>query len=90
MKVVIAIDSLKGSLSSMEAGMAIKDGVLVAKPDAEVIVKPLADGGEGTTDALIEGMNGERIDLTLIYLAMVMIFTKLVSLLERRLRNSDH
>ena len=64
MKVVIAIYSLKGSLSSMEAGMAIKDGILAAKPDAEVIVKPLADGGEGTTDALIEGMNGERIDLT--------------------------
>lgn len=64
MKVVIAIDSLKGSLSSMEAGMAIKDGILAAKPDAEVIVKPLADGGEGTIDALIEGMNGERIDLT--------------------------
>ena len=64
MKVVIAIDSLKGSLSSMEAGMAIKDGILAAKPDAEVIVKPLADGGEGPTDALIEGMNGERIDLT--------------------------
>ena len=64
MKVVIAIDSLKGSLSSMEAGMAIKDGILAAKPDAEVIVKPLADGGEGTTDALIEGMNGERIVLT--------------------------
>ena len=63
MKVVIAIDSLKGSLSSMEAGTAIKDGILAAKPDAEVIVKPLADG-EGTTDALIEGMNGERIDLT--------------------------
>lgn len=64
MKFVIAIDSLKGSLSSMEAGTAIKDGILAAKPDAEVIVKPLADGGEGTTDALIEGMNGERIDLT--------------------------
>ena len=64
MKVVIAIDSLKGSLRSMEAGTAIKDGILAAKPDAEVIVKPLADGGEGTTDALIEGMNGERIDLT--------------------------
>ena len=64
MKVVIAIDSLKGILSSMEAVMAIKNGILAAKPDAEVIVKPLADGGEGTTDALIEGMNGERIDLT--------------------------
>ena len=64
MKVVVAIDSLKGSLSSMEAGLAIKEGVLAAQPDAEVIVKPLADGGEGTTEALIEGMNGERIDLT--------------------------
>ena len=64
MKVVVAIDSFKGSLSSMEAGLAIKEGVLAAQPDAEVIVKPLADGGEGTTDALIEGMNGERIDLT--------------------------
>ena len=64
MKVVVAIDSLKGSLSSIEAGMAVRDGILAAKPDAEVIVKPLADGGEGTTDALIEGMNGKRIDLT--------------------------
>ena len=64
MKVVVAIDSLKGSLTSMEAGMAIKAGILAAKPDAEVIVKPLADGGEGTTDALIEGLNGERIDVT--------------------------
>ena len=45
MKVVVAIDSLKGSLTSMEAGMAIKAGILAAKPDAEVIVKPLADGG---------------------------------------------
>lgn len=64
MKVVVAIDSLKGSLSSMEAGLAIKEGILTAKPDASVIVKPLADGGEGTTDALIEGLNGERIDVT--------------------------
>ena len=44
--------------------MAIKEGVLRAKPDARIVVKPLADGGEGTTDALIEGMNGERINLT--------------------------
>ena len=63
MNVVVAIDSLKGSLSSMEAGMAAKEGILAAKPDANVIVKPLADGGEGTTDALIEGLDGERIDL---------------------------
>ena len=63
MKVVVAIDSFKGSLSSAEAGNAVKAGVLSAIPDARVIVKPLADGGEGTTDALIEGLGGTRIDL---------------------------
>ena len=64
MKVVVAIDSFKGSLTSIEAGMAAKEGILKAHPDADVIVKPLADGGEGTTDALIAGLGGERIDLT--------------------------
>jgi glycerate kinase len=64
MKVVVAVDSLKGSLSSMEAGNAVREGVLLAHPDAEVIVRPLADGGEGTTDALIEGLGGERIHVT--------------------------
>ena len=51
-------------MTSMEAGMAVKAGILAAHKDAQVVVKPLADGGEGTTDALIEGMGGERIDLT--------------------------
>ena len=59
MKVVVAIDSLKGSLSSLEAGEAIKSGVLKAMPEAEVCVRPLADGGEGTVEALALGMGGE-------------------------------
>ena len=59
MKVVVAIDSLKGSLSSLEAGEAIKSGVLNAIPNAEVCVRPLADGGEGTVEALALGMGGE-------------------------------
>ena len=59
MNVVVAIDSLKGSLSSLEAGEAIKSGVLKAMPDAEVYVRPLADGGEGTVEALALGMGGE-------------------------------
>ncbi len=63
MKVVIGIDSFKGSMTSMEAGIAAKKGVLRSVPDAEVVVLPLADGGEGTVDALIEGMNGKRIDI---------------------------
>lgn len=58
MKVVVAIDSLKGSLSSLEAGEVIKEGVKKVIPDAEVCVRPLADGGEGTVEALTLGMGG--------------------------------
>ena len=58
MKVVVAIDSLKGSMSSLEAGEAIKAGVLNVYPDADVQVRPLADGGEGTVEALALGMGG--------------------------------
>ena len=64
MKIVIAIDSFKGSMTSMEAGNAAKAGILSVKPEVSVIVNPLADGGEGTTDAMIEGMHGEKITLT--------------------------
>ncbi|HAX72970.1 MAG TPA: glycerate kinase [Firmicutes bacterium] len=58
MKVVVAMDSLKGSLTSMEAGDAIKESILNVDSTCEVIVKPLADGGEGTTAALVAGMGG--------------------------------
>ena len=58
MKAVIAIDSLKGSLSSIEAGQAIAEGVKKADAKAEVVIRPLADGGEGTVEALVCGMNG--------------------------------
>lgn len=59
MRVVIAIDSFKGSLSSMQAGNAARAGILSVYPLAEVLVKPLADGGEGTLEALAEGLNGQ-------------------------------
>ena len=58
MKITVAIDSLKGSLASMEAGNAAKGGILCVYPEAEVFVRPLADGGEGTVDALTEGLGG--------------------------------
>ena len=58
MKAVIAIDSLKGSLSSIEAGQAIAEGIKKADAKAEVDIRPLADGGEGTVEALVCGMNG--------------------------------
>lgn len=61
MKVAVAIDSFKGSLSSYQAAKAIKEGVLAVNPDTEVVIQAVADGGEGTVDALIEGMNGKKI-----------------------------
>ena len=59
MKVAIAIDSFKGSLSSVAAGNAAAEGVRRVFPDAECVVRPLADGGEGTVDALVAGLGGE-------------------------------
>ncbi len=59
MKIVIAMDSLKGSLPSLEAGNAVREGILRAMPNAQVIVRPLADGGEGTVEALTLGMGGK-------------------------------
>ncbi|HGC9741758.1 TPA: glycerate kinase [Streptococcus agalactiae] len=58
MKVVVAIDSLKGSLSSLEAGNAIKESINEVISGADVEVHPLADGGEGTVEALTLGMGG--------------------------------
>lgn len=55
MKIVIAIDSFKGCMTSSQAGEAAKIGILRVLPDADVIVRPMADGGEGTVDALAAG-----------------------------------
>ena len=60
MKIVTAIDSFKGSMTSMEAGRAVAEGIHRADAGAEVLVRPLADGGEGTVEALTSGMNGSR------------------------------
>ena len=59
MKITIAIDSFKGSLSSVEAGCAVRDGILSCYADAEIHISPLADGGEGFTKALIYGVGGK-------------------------------
>jgi glycerate kinase len=60
-RVVVALDSFKGCLSSAEAGAAARDGVLAAVPDAEVRVVPVADGGEGTGDAVLHAVPGRRV-----------------------------
>ena len=60
MKAVVAIDSFKGSLSSSQAGKAAADGIIRVYPDAKVEICVLADGGEGTMEALMSGMNGKN------------------------------
>ena len=58
MKVVVAMDSVKGSLTSLEAGNAVREGILAAAPSTDVTVLPLADGGEGTVDAIAPYIQG--------------------------------
>ena len=63
MKVVIVIDSFKGSLSSGSAGMAAAEGIKNAYPDADTLVLPLADGGEGTVEAIISASGGKLVSV---------------------------
>lgn len=63
MNILIAMDSFKGSLTSMQAGDAVKEGLLSVDSKANVEVRPLADGGEGTVQALVDGMGGELVSV---------------------------
>ena len=61
MKIVIAPDSFKGSLSAVEAASAIERGIHRALSDAHTLCLPVADGGEGTLDTLVAATNGQKI-----------------------------
>nr|WP_314522940.1 glycerate kinase [uncultured Rahnella sp.] len=63
MKIIIAPDSFKESLSAECAAMAIEDGFRAVFPELEAVRLPVADGGEGTVDALIAATGGHRIDI---------------------------
>lgn len=60
-KIVIALDSFKGCLTSAEAGKAAAEGVHAACPGCRTVVLPVADGGEGMLDVLLAAGNGKRI-----------------------------
>ncbi len=60
MNVVITIDSFKGSMTSLEAGESASAGIRRIYPDADITIRPLADCGEGTVDALTLGCGGTR------------------------------
>ena len=58
MKVLVAADKFKGSLSSIEVNAAIRQGVMDAVPDCDVVMMPVADGGDGTAAALVDSLGG--------------------------------
>ena len=61
MKIVIAPQGFKGNLTALEVARAIEEGVKRIVPDAETVLKPMADGGEGTVQALVDATGGELI-----------------------------
>jgi len=64
MKVVFAPDSFKGSLTSVQVSEIMKQAFLAVDPDAETILKPMADGGEGTLQALSKASDPQKVSLT--------------------------
>ncbi|MBL4932841.1 glycerate kinase [Clostridium paridis] len=62
LKIVIAPDSFKESIDAFNAAEAIKEGFIKVFPEAEYEVIPMADGGEGTSEVIINALNGEFID----------------------------
>ena len=61
MKFVLAPDSFKESMSAAQAVCAMRNGVLSVMPEAECVGLPMADGGEGTVDAVVDALDGRRI-----------------------------
>src|SRR5919197_153139 len=60
MRIVVAPNAFKGSLTALEAAEAIGDGILAVMPNADIVLVPIADGGDGTVEALVAATNGER------------------------------
>ena len=61
MNIVIAIDSFKGSISALTATRSVEKGIKKVIPDAKTYLFPVADGGEGTTDAVLASAGGKKI-----------------------------
>ena len=60
-KVVIAMDSFKGSLTAVEACRAVETGFRRASSEWEIQTIPMADGGEGTVDSFLRACGGRRV-----------------------------
>src|SRR5579884_3551351 len=64
MRIVVAPQALKGSLTAVEAGQAISIGIQTIYPQAEIQIIPMADGGEGTVQAFVTATGGKIIPQT--------------------------
>jgi glycerate 2-kinase len=62
MRILIAPNAFKGSISAYNAAKAIEEGILRVVPDAECILLPIADGGDGTAEVLVHGTGGRFIN----------------------------
>lgn len=63
MKIIVAPDSFKGSISARALCAAVKQGILRVFPEAEVVELPLADGGEGTMENLVYASRGRKVEV---------------------------
>ena len=61
MKIILAPDSYKGSLTAFEVCQAMEIGIRRVIPDAEIVSVPMADGGEGTVKSLIDATRGRQV-----------------------------
>ena len=64
MRVIVGMDSFKGSLSSVDANQAVENSVKQVFSDADVKAFAMADGGEGTAETLVDGMNGNLVEVS--------------------------
>ena len=62
-KIIVAIDSFKGCLTSAEANQAASEGILAKMPEAQVVQVPVSDGGEGFLEAFQAAMGGSIVDI---------------------------
>ena len=62
-KIIVAIDSFKGCLTSAEANQSASEGILLGMPEVEVVQVPVSDGGEGWLEAFLAAMGGEIVEV---------------------------
>jgi glycerate kinase len=63
-KIVLSFDSFKGTLTAREVCDAVAEGIRSVRPDVEIVSLPMADGGEGTSEAMMAALGGEWIPMT--------------------------